>query len=349
MELRRLCARNFRALDRCVDLEGHVLLFGPPNSGKTSLLEALSMLMQSRGEQWILLEGPLLIIHEAEDVHRGGDTSTPFTIEAHWALEGGLYGYSYSYATKGGYVEQAVYENFRQLLRVAKSGQRGRVVYPEGLDAELCAAPYAVLNEDVLIPCGQVDDEVFKRAERILLDLRVGLKDAYYFISGRRLAAWKYTYETHVDLLPATSVGPEGQYTAHQISRILSQPQFEPLRDHLYGLLKAAGIDDVRVGLVSTGRIAMYVKAGGAWTNAYNVGNFTKAVLPVLTQLILSNGGSVVAVDDVDLAVPDSYAEGLLATYLDLAREKGLQLIMAARSDAFRRAAEKLGISVVGL
>jgi hypothetical protein len=182
-----------------------------------------------------------------------------------------------------------------------------------------------------------------------LLDLRVGLKDAYYFISGRRLAAWKYTYETHVDLLPATSVGPEGQYTAHQISRILSQPQFEPLRDHLYGLLKAARIDDVRVGLVSTGRIAMYVKAGGMWTNAYNVGNFTKAVLPVLTQLILSNEGSVVAVDDVDLAVPDNYAEELLATYLSLAKKKRLQLIATAKSDAFKKAAEKLGISVVGL
>ncbi len=348
MELRRLCAYKFRSLDGCIDLNGSTLIRGPPNSGKTSYLEALSMLMQSRGEQWILFEGPLLIIHEAEDVHKGGDTSTPFTIEMHWRLEDKTYGYSYSYATKGGYVEQTIYEDFKPLLRIAKSGQKGVVKYPE-IGVELCTAPYAVLNEDVLIPCSSVDDERFRKAERILLELRIGLKDSYYFISGRRLAAWKYTYETHVDLLPATSVGPEGQYTAHQISRILSQPQFEPVRDYLYRLLKAARIDDVRVGLVSTGRIAMYVKTGGVWTNAYNVGNFTKAVLPILVQLILSNEGSVVAIDDVDLAVPEDHAEELMSIYLDVARQKKLQLVMTARSEAFRRASERLGVAVVEL
>lgn len=348
MELRRLCAYKFKSLDGCIDLKGSTLIYGPPNSGKTAYLEALSMLMQSRGEQWILFEGPLLIIHEAEDVHLGGDTSIPFTVEAHWLLDDKVYGYSYTYATKGGYVEQAVYEDFKPLLRIKKSGQRGVVVYPE-IGAELCTAPYAVLNEDVLIACSSVDDERFRRAERILMELRIGLKDSFYFISGRRLAAWKYTYETHVDLLPATSVGPEGQYTAHQLSRILSQPQFEPLRDYLYKLLKTARIDDVRVGLVSTGRIAMYVKAGGVWTNAYNVGNFTKAVLPVLVQLVLSNENSVVAVDDVDLAVPESYAEELLSVYLDVAKLKKLQLVMTSKSEAFKKASERLGLTVVEL
>lgn len=349
MELRRLCVSGFKAYDRCIDLEGSTLIYGPPNSGKSSLLEGLSMLMQSRGEQWILLEGPLLIVHEAEDVHRGGDVASPFTIEAHWSFGERIYGYSYTYATKGGYVEQTVFEDFKPVLTVAKRGQRGAVIYPPDLSAELCTAPYAVLNEDVLIPCGEVADERFKRAERILLELRVGLKDTFYYISGRRLAAWKYTYETHVDLLPATSVGPEGQYTVHQISRILAHPQFEPLRDELYRVLRQAGIDDVRVGLISTGRLAMYVKSRGGWTNAYNVGNFTKSVLPVLVQLVLSNEGSVVAIDDVDLAVPEEHAEGLLSTYLDIARRRGLQLVMAARSRSFKEAARRLNVAVVEL
>lgn len=347
MELRRLCARGFKAIDGCIDLGGSTLIYGPPNSGKTSYLEALSMLMQSRGEQWILFEGPLLIVHEAEDVHRGGDMAAPFTVEAHWDLGDVAYGYSYTYATKGGYVEQSVYKDFKPLLRIAKRDQKGVVLYPEGINVELCTAPYAVLNEDVLIPCGPVDDERFREAERALLRLRVDLKDAYYFISGRRLAAWKYTYETHVDLLPATSVGPEGQYTAHQISRILTQPQFEPLRDALYGLLKVARIEDVRVGLVSTGRIAMYVKSNGMWTNAYNVGNFAKSTLPVLVQLILANEGSIVAIDDVDLAVPDGLAEEVVSAYMDLARRKKLQLVMAAKSHSFKKAAERLGLHAV--
>ncbi|MFB6490596.1 MAG: ATP-binding protein [Thermoproteus sp. AZ2] len=349
VELLRLCARGFRALDRCVDFKGNSVLFGPPNSGKTSLLEALSMLMQSRGEQWILFEGPLLIIHEAEDVHRGGDTAAPFTIEAHWDLGGRALGYSYTFATKGSYVEQAVYEDFKPLARLIKRGDRGIAELAGGRTAELCTAPYAVLSEDALIPCSPVEDEGFRRAERALMELRIGLKDVYYFVSGRRLAAWKYTYETHVDLLPATSVGSEGQYTAHQISRILAQPQFEPLRDPLYQVLRIAGVDDVRVGLVSTGRIAMYIKSGGAWTNAYNAGNFTKSVLPVLVQLILANEGSVVAVDDADLAVPEDSAEQVLSAYAELARRKGLQLVLSAKSPGFAKAAERLGLGVVRL
>lgn len=349
MELRRLCARGFKSLDKCVDFKGNSVIYGRPNSGKSSLLEALSMLMQSRGEQWILFEGPLLIVHEAEDVHRGGDTSLPFIIEAHWELEGRVLGYSYTYSTRGNYVEQAVYRDFKPLIKLAKRGQRGEIVYPEDLRVELCAAPYAVLNEDVLIPCGQVPDERYKEAERILLSLRVGLKDAYYFISGRRLAAWKYTYETHVDLLPATGVGPEGQYTAHQISRVLAHPQFEGLRDLLYRALRLAAIEDVRVGLISTGRIAMYIKTNGMWTNAYNAGNFTKSVLPVLVQLVLANDGSIVAVDDADLAAPEDAAEELLSAYAELAKRKGLQLILVARSPGFRGAAERQGFSVAEL
>jgi hypothetical protein len=346
--IRRICLQYFKGVeDRCIELGRHTLLFGPPNSGKTTFMEAAALLVQSRGEQWLALEGPLLIIHEPEDVHFGGDLERPFSIELAVELEGGLTTYGYRYATATNFVEQWVGRDGQLLAKMAKRGERGALVYPT--EAELCVAPYAVMNEDVLIPCGVVEDERVRAAERALLDLRVGLKDRFYFLSGRRLAAWKYTYETHVDLMPMTSVGSEGQFTAHHLSRVLTQAAYERVREMLYLYLPLAGVEDVRVGLVKSGRIAMYVKRGGLWTNAYNAGNYTRSVLPVLLQLLLANPTSAVFVDDVDLAVPGTHAEKLLSAFLDIARAKGLQLVLSAKEPAFAAAAEKLGMRVLSL
>jgi len=57
---------------------------------------------------------------------------------------------------------------------MAKRGDRGVLLHP--VEAELCVAPYAVMNEDVLITCGAVEDERLRAAERALLDLRWGLR-----------------------------------------------------------------------------------------------------------------------------------------------------------------------------
>jgi hypothetical protein len=346
--IRRICLDHFRRVEnKCIELSRFSLLYGPPNAGKTTFMEGAALLIQSRGEQWLAFEGPLLIIHEPEDVHFGGDLERPFAVELSVEVEGELITYGYRYATASNYVEQWVGKDGKLLARMAKRGERGALLYP--VEADLCVAPYAVMNEDALITCGAVEDERLRAAERALLTLRVGLKDKFYLLSGRRLAAWKYTYETHVDLMPATSVGSEGQFTAHHLSRILTQAAYERIRELLYAYLPLAGVEDVRVGLVKSGRIAMYVKSGGLWTNAYNAGNYTKAVLPVLLQLLLANPGSAVFVDDADLAVPATHAERLLGAFLEIARARGLQLVLAAKEPAFATAAERLGLEVVSL
>lgn len=342
--IRRVCLENFRAVERgCLELGPAAIVYGPPNSGKTTYMEAVALLIQSRGEQWLALEGPLLIIHEPEDIHRGGDLTLPFAVE----LTVGDIAYGYKYSTATNYVEQWVSRGGKPLVKMTKRGERGALIYP--VEAELCTAPYAVMNEDALIPCASIDDERVREAERALLELRVGLKDRFYFISGRRLAAWKYTFETHVDFMPATAVGPEGQFTPHHLSRLLTLPSMERAREELYTYLHVAGVEDVRVGLVKTGRIALYVKTRGLWTNAYNAGAYTKSVLPPLLQLVLANEGSTVFIDDADLAVPGDRAESLLSAYMEIARRKGLQLVLAARERTFAEAGRKLGFEVAVL
>jgi hypothetical protein len=50
---------------------------------------------------------------------------------------------------------------------------------------------------------------------------------------------------------------PEGQFTTHHLSRILIQVAYKMTRELLYAQLSLAGVEDVRVGLVKSGRIAM--------------------------------------------------------------------------------------------
>ncbi|MEZ0318390.1 MAG: ATP-binding protein [Pyrobaculum sp.] len=346
--IRRICLENFRAVtQRCIELSSFTIIQGPPNSGKTTFLEAAALLIQSRGEQWLALEGPLLIIHEPEDVHQGGDLEKPFAVELTAGLEEGLITYGYRYATATNYVEQWVGKDGRLLVKAAKRGERGALTYP--VEAELCVAPYAVMNEDALITCSSVEHEKVREAERALLALRIGLKDRFYYLSSRRLAAWKYTYETHVDLMPATSVGPEGQFVSHHLSRILTQSSYERVREELYQYLGVAGIEDVRVGLIKSGRLAMYIKSGGMWTNAYNAGTYTKAVLPIVVQTVLANHGSSLFIDDLDLGTPAERAEEVLSVLREVADRKKLQVVATVKSRAFATAAERLGASVASL
>lgn len=344
---REVCLKNFRAVEnRCVKLGDFTLIYGPPNSGKSTFLEALAFLIQSRGEEWLALEGPLLIIHEPEDIHQGGDLEKPFVVEFTAAVESGLVTYGYKYATATNYVEQWVASGGVLLAHMAKRGDGGYLVEP--VEAKLCVTPYAVISEDVLTLCSQVEDERVKAAERALLELRIGLKDRFYLISSRRLAAWKYTYETHVDLMPATSVGSEGQFVPHHLSKVLTQPSFHRAREELYRYLPLAGVEDVKVGFIKSGRLAMYIR-DRHWTNVYNAGLYTKSVMPIVVQLVLANAGSSIFIDDVDLAVPSDRAEVLLSGLLEATRRRGLQLVATIKEPGFKKVGEKLGFEVVEL
>lgn len=52
-------------------------------------------------------------------------------------------------------------------------------------------------------------------------------------------------------------MGYEGQFTTHHLSWILTQVVYKMTRELLYAHLSPAGVEDVRVGLVKSGRIAM--------------------------------------------------------------------------------------------
>lgn len=347
----RFCVRGFKGVDGCIGLDGALLIVGPPMSGKTSLLEALALFMQSKGEEWILIEGQHVIFHEPEDIHRNGDPSQPITFLLEFSGEPlGRVTYEYTFTTKDAWAEQRLVAGGETLFALVKRGPKGILVEPRDVaGVETCTSPHMVLNEDVLITCNDVESDSLRAAREALFRARTSLRDAFYFVNDRRHCTWKRSFETHVDLMPRTGVGSEGQYTLHQLSRVASDPRYVKYWEELGTVLDAVGIQRIGVSLVESGRIGGYIYVGGKASSIYHGGLFVRAVLPVIVQTVLANEGSIVAIDDLDLGLTEALAERLLAPILRIAEAKSLSLVATTRATWLADVAKRLGFTVVDI
>ncbi len=332
-------------------MDSPVIVFGPPMSGKTSLLEALALFMQSKGEEWILIEGQHVIFHEPEDIHRNGDLSHPITFTIEFSVDGlGKASYMYTFATRDARVEQRLYAGGETLFVLAKRGARGVLLEPpEAAGTETCTSPHMVLHEDALITCGEANSDKIRTARELLFRARSTLRDAFYFVNDRRHCAWKRSFETHVDLMPRTGVGSEGQYTLHQLSRVVSDPRYVRYWEELGSILDAVGIRKVGVSLVESGRIGGYMYVGDKASSIYHGGLFVRSVLPVVVQIVLANEGSIVAIDDLDLGLTEPLAEQLLAQLQRIARAKDLSVVATTRAGWLADMARRLGFTVMNI
>jgi len=345
----KYCVYGFKGLrEFCADLNQLVIIHGPPASGKTSIVESIGLLIQSRGEDWIVLEGHYVVFHEPSEIHYNGDLNNPIRWEVHVNFGGRILGYEYEYKSSGNWARQSIYRNFVKLITVERFEDGGVITHPPELSGvRTCIPPVPVINEVVLTPCHPVENEQFKSAEYAIFELRNLLKDSVYILTDRRPFSWKRTFEASVDLLPEYSVGSDGQYTVHQLSRISADPALEREREEIDELLREIGIDEVSTGIVARGRIGGYVRMGRRISSILHAGLFVRSLLPLIVQLVLAKSESTVIVDDLELGVPEDSYERIADILGKFARRKGLQLVATTRSTSFAKIAERLGYQVV--
>lgn len=341
----KACVSNFKAIrDVCVEFgDGLNVLVGPPSSGKSSMLEAVSLIMQSRGEDALIIEGRLLMIHDIVDVIRNMDTSNRvavslrFSVDKHIVeflrdtgvnVDSGSITYSYSFTHSTGDVEQGVWLNDKLLVSFGRLGGRNLILKPE--PGDLCITPYHVMHEDALETCGEAPDEV-KVARAVLFSLRQGLRDRFFFIGENRLAWWKRTFETTVDLLPDYSVGGDAQYTVHQLSRMLTVPSYREQVKELLREMGALGVEDLTAGFIAPNRLMGFIKARGSWGVLYNAGLGVRSTLPLIVQLVLAPEDSTIIIDGVDIGLDEQSLGSVLSAVGRYARGKGLQVIASSR------------------
>lgn len=343
------CVAGFKGLKEfCLNPGQHVIIYGPPGAGKTSVVESIGVLAQSRGEDWIVLEGHYVVIHDPSEIHYNGDLSRPIRWRIHVRDRGRILGYEYEYRSSDSWARQSVLRDFVRLITVEREEGGGLITYPsEPAGLRTCIPPVPVINEIVLTLCQPADDERLKDAEYALFELRNLLKDSIYILTERRISSWKRTFEAYANLMPSRGVGSDGQYTVYQLSRIYADPTLERERGEVNELLKEVGIDEVSIGIVSSGRLGGYVRMGGRLSSVYSAGLFVKSLLPILVQLVMSNAGSVLIVDDVELGVSEDRYEKLMHLIKDFTGRKGMQLIATTRSRLLAKVAEKLGYQVV--
>ncbi|ADN50230.1 conserved hypothetical protein [Vulcanisaeta distributa DSM 14429] len=339
----RAVIKGFKGLGRglTIDLNGNTVIVGRSGSGKTSFMEALALLMQSRGEEWLVLEGNLLIIHEPEDLAYGLDPSETITIGVYYEVDedgeslgrstglelsrGSVIGYHYSFRLSDYWVRQELYLNNELVAVVEKVGNEGFVRYP--VNARLCMAPTHVMHEDAFITC---DGDVSKKAYSLAFILRNMLKNKFYYLGEGRVCWWKRDYETTVDL-PSNSVGSDGQYTVHQLSVIQTRPEYEGIYNELMGLVNELGIEGIKAGFTAPKRISGYIKVNGKWVPMFHAGLKMRSLLPILVQLILTPPGSVLLIDSVDLGLTYDELNALVDIIDRMARKVGYQVVMSSK------------------
>jgi len=339
------CVGNFKAIkSACMEFsKGLNVVLGPPSSGKSSILEAITLIMQSRGEDALIIEGRLLMIHDIVDVLRNMDTSSKVTVSLKFSIDdqvssflkdtgvnvnSGSITYSYSFIHSLGNVEQEVWLNDNLLVAFGRVNDKNLIFKPEPLD--LCITPYHVMHEDALETCSDPPDSV-KVAKAVLFSLRQGLRDRFFFIGENRLAWWKRTFETTVDLLPDYSVGGDAQYTVHQLSRMLTVPSYrEQVKEILSGM-KSLNVEDITAGFIAPNRLMGFIKAKGSWGVLYNAGLGVRSILPLIVQLVLAPKGSTIIIDGVDIGLNEESLDNILGVVSNYAETKNLQVIASSR------------------
>ncbi len=342
-KLVKAVVKGFKGLGRelTIGFSGNTVIVGRSGSGKTSMMEALALLMQSRGEEWLVLEGNFLIIHEPEDLAYGLDPSEVITIGVHYEVDedgerlgrsaglelssGSVIGYHYSFRLRDYWVGQELYLNNELVAAIEKVGDGGFMKYP--VRARLCTAPTHVMSEDAFITC---DGDGSRTAYSLAFVLRNMIKDKFYYLSEGRVCWWKRDYETTVDL-PRNSVGSDGQYTVHQLSVIQTRPEYEGIFNELMGLARELGIEDVKAGFTAPKRVSGYVRVNGKWVPMYHAGLKMRALLPILVQLVLTPPGSVLLIDGVDIGLTYDELNTVVQIIDEVSRRVGYQVIMSSK------------------
>ncbi|BDR92119.1 AAA family ATPase [Vulcanisaeta souniana] len=335
--------KGFKGLGReaSINFNGNTMVVGGSGSGKTSLMEALALLMQSRGEEWLVLEGNFLVIHEPEDLVYGLNPDGTVTVGVYYEVDGdgeglgrsiglelrrgSIIGYHYSFRFRDYWVRQEVYLDNEPVAIVEKVGNDGVMRHPA--TNKLCIAPTHVMHEDAFMVC---DGDQSRRAIALMFVLRNMLKNKFYYLGEGRVCWWKRDYETTVDL-PSNSVGSDGQYTVHQLSVIETRPEYEGVYGEVKGLIGELGIEDIKAGFTAPKRVSGYVKVNGKWVPMYHAGLKLKALLPVIVQLVLTPPGSVLVIDGIDLGLAHDELSAVVDIVDRVARKVGYQVIMSGK------------------
>lgn len=355
VELVEIFVDGFKGLSNTrLSLSGNTLITGPSGSGKTSLTEALALLMQSRGEEWLVLEGNYLIIHEPQDLVRGLKVDGTVTIGVKFRVDNdgvqlgksvgialnndSMIGYTYSFRLNDYWVKQWVSLDDREVAVVEKLGNEGYLVSP--IKAKLCLAPTHVMHEDAYLTC---DGEGIPEAKALVFILRNMLKNKFYYLTEGRVCLWKRDYEVTVDL-PTNSVGTDGQYTIHQLSVIQTRPEYEDVYNEVLELARDLGIEDLKAGFTSPKRVSGYIKVKGYWVPMYHAGLKYRAILPILVQLVLTPKDSILVIDSIDLGLSDDELMTFIKIINDVSRRVGFQVIMTSK-----RTVKLPGITITSL
>ena len=348
----KLALKNFKSISESgieLDLKPLTVLMGPNASGKSSILEAIGVFVQSIGVQ-INSKGNLVIYRDFTDVIHKRETSRWLTIEIYV----NDLGYRYSYKKLNDEARQSVKIGDEEIVRVTNEffegkGKQSRFEYPEGLAFKLCEYDSAyILNERSFKTAEQVTDDfllLLNKAQEITLTIRSKLESKVIFISSVRGIVPEVN-RTDKGMKKLSNVGKEGEHLIHLLARIFGTLEYRDAAAKIAEWAGRFGINELHAGWRGANElISEYLDPSfGVVLNLSSASQGSRQILSIITQVFWSEPGDIIMIEEPEISLHPK-SQVLLTELFAEAIAEGKQIIITTHSEflplALRRPIKK--------
>jgi energy-coupling factor transporter ATP-binding protein EcfA2 len=320
------------------------ILIGLNGSGKSSLLQALSVLSQSLGQTGLKTDGPNINLGTFDDIVCRGMSTIRFSIGGVSRINteplansrsNAEYGYSIQ-CDKNGVLKSdvdikvgtAIFSGTWKKREGAKSGQvsigKSRMDYwpnePIGL-------PLRIRGGNI----GEGEEEKYQEAEdalkRIISVVQTDLQDFFLVPASRGFDVPNYPIgsESHINLSDSTGTSSQAMKLASTLAYKRLEERISPYIERVTGIkVRHRLIPDKKVSVETDKEV-----------NIINEGFGTNQLVHLFAQIETSPAESLIAVEEPEIHLHPKAQADIADVLLDIARQQNKRLLISTHSEHF--------------
>jgi len=346
--LQEFALRNFKALESASFALGRItVLIGPNGTGKSSVLQALTLLKQSLGKKALVTSGGALNLGSYEDVVHGRDKERvlEFRLQAkvpgvglpRRSAEIALASYEVEFNNEGLLSHRLVLRDPAPIKAAwhrftGSSLEPGMIRYPTGLSIQLRVS-------DTIGSAVEIAAYTTEPAERINEAARIRLQEhvatipklltrVYVASQIRGFEAPTYPLQPNPEEDFFAVRGP-----ADQASRVLSTLAYRPeLQEAISDFSRRVLGVSMRVRLVPDKMVA--AEAYNGWqANLVNEGFGANQLLILLAQLVVAPEDSLLGIEEPEIHLHPKAQAALADVFAELVNAERKQIVLATHSE----------------
>ena len=333
----KLALKNFKSISESgieIDLKPLTVLMGPNASGKSSILEAIGIFVQSIDRE-LTSKGDLVVYRDFTDVIHKRETNRWLTIE----IGVDNIGYRYSFKKLNEEARQSVKVGDEEIVRVTNEffegmGRTYRFEYPPELAFKPCGySSESILEKRIFKATGRVTDDLsptLNQAQEITTTIRSLLEGKVVFISSVRGVVPE---EITTGDIP-DNVGKQGENLIPLLARIFGTLEYKDTAEKIAKWAGRFGINELHAGWHGANElISEYLDPSfGVVLNLSSASQGSRQILSIITQLFWSRPGDIIMIEEPEISLHPG-SQVLLTELFAEAIAEGKQIIVTTHSE----------------